>query len=198
MNDFSPQLTQQLGAAIAITAVLSVLTLILLYAGIPFLGPINDLITAVGGILIAGLALQFHPLLREQIPGLALVLLLIAWAGAALIAVNAVLVAFGQMDWMLGGMYTAYGYALIGAWLLGILLTLREQPPMDQRLVRLGLIGGTAMLFGFLAGPLLAGRLEMTFKPLAWVAYAAAGVGFVIFPIWCWRLAAKLKDALIV
>ena len=198
MNDFSPQLTQQLGAAIAITAVLSVLTLILLYTGIPFFGPVNDLITAVGGILIAGLALQFHPLLSEEIDGLALVPLLIAWAGAALIAVNAVLVAFGQMDWMLGGMYTAVGYALIGVWLLALLLILRDLPPMDLGLARLGLIAGTAMLFGFLAGPLLAGRLEMTLKPLAWIAYAAAGAGFILFPIWCWRLAAKLKDALIV
>lgn len=198
MNDFSPQLTQQLGAAIAITAVLSVLTLILLYTGIPFFGPVNDLITAVGGILIAGLALQFHALLGDEISGLALILLLIAWAGAALIAVNAVLVAFGLMDWMLGGMYTAVGYALVGVWLLGMLLVLRGSPLLDAGLMRLGLIGGTAMLFGFLAGPLLAGRLEIAVKPLVWAAYAAAGAGFIIFPIWCWRLAAKLKDTLIV
>ena len=198
MNDFSPKLTRQISLAIAITAALSVLTLILLYAGIPFFGPVNDLITAVGGILIAGLALQLHPLVRKEIPGLALVPLLIAWAGAALIAVNAVLVAFGQMDWMLGGMYTAFGYALIGIWLLTLLLILRDLPPMDPGLMRLGLVAGIAMLFGFLAGPLLAGRLEMALKPLAWIAYAAAGAGFVMFPIWCWRLAVRLKDALVV
>ena len=177
---------------------LSVLTLILLYAGIPFFGPVNDLITTVAGILIAGLALQFHPLLREEIDGLALLLLLAAWAGAAAVAANSVLVAFGQMHWMVGGMYTAVGYALIGIWLLGLLVTLRGEIFFNPGLVRLGLIAGAAMLFGFLSGPLLAGRLQLDIKPLAWIAYAAAGAGWVMFPIWCWRLAAKLKDSLIV
>jgi hypothetical protein len=125
-------------------------------------------------------------------------LLLVAWAGAAAIAVNAVLVAFGQMDWMLGGMYTAIGYALIGIWLLGLLLTLRGDLFFDLGLVRLGLIAGAAMLFGFLAGPLLAGRLEMAFQPLAWIAYIGAGAGWILFPVWCWQLAARLKDNLIV
>ena len=49
------------------------------------------------------------------------------------------------------------------------------------------------MLLGFLAGPLLAGKLELEFKPLVWLAYAGMGVGWVLFPVWCWLLASRLK-----
>jgi len=193
MSDFNPQLTHQLAIAIAIAAVASVITLILLYAGIPFFGPVNDLINAVSAILIVIFMWQFHVILEEKNPAMAILLQLAALVGVVLISGNSVLVAFGKMDWKDGGMYTGIGYALIGLWLVGMLLVLRDQAFLNSGLVNLGLAAGVCLLFGFLAGPLLAEKLTIVFMPLVWVAYAATGAGWILFPVWCWRLAANLK-----
>lgn len=193
MTSFPSPATQKLATAIAIAAVASIVTLILLYSGIPFFGPINDLINATSGILIIGLAWQFHPVLREKNPAIAIILMVIALAGGIFITGNSVLVAFGQIDWKLGGMYTVVGYALVGIWIIGMLLVSNEQPFLLPGLVRFGLIAGVVMLFGFLAGPLLAEKIEVALQPLVWIAYAGAGVGWIMFPLWCWRLASGLK-----
>lgn len=188
MIHFNPKVTRQIAGSVAITAVLGLITLILLYSGLPFFGPVNDLLTAFGGFLILLLAWQFHPLIQTKAPVASFLLLLAAFAGSATIAANAVLVAFGRMAWQVGGMYTALGYVLIGIWLLGMLYVLKTQPFLTPTLLRLGTAAGTAMLFGVLAGPLLAGSLELSFQPLAWLSYALAALGWILFPVWCWLL----------
>ena len=74
-----------------------------------------------------------------------------------------------------------------------MLLISKEQPFLTPGLARLGLIAGVCLLFGFLAGPMLPGKLEIAFKPLMWIAYAATGAGWIMFPLWCWRLGVALK-----
>jgi hypothetical protein len=44
------------------------------------------------------------------------------------------------------------------------------------------------MLFGLLAGPILASGREFTQNPLVWIAYAGAAAGWLLFPLWCWRV----------
>jgi MFS family permease len=193
MSDFNPQLTHQLAIAIAIAAIASVITLILLYAGIPFFGPVNDLINALSAILIVIFMWQFHVILEEKNAALAVLIQLAALVGGVLISGNSVLVAFGEMEWKTGGMYTAIGYALIGLWLVGMLLVLKDQAFLNSGLVTLGLVAGVCLLFGFLAGPLLAEKLTKVFTPVVWIAYVATGAGWILFPIWCWRLAVNLR-----
>ena len=192
MTNFNHQLTQQIAFAIVIVTILGIITLALLYAGIPFFGMVNDLLNAVGAILIAILVWQLFPLIREKNGLFSILFSLIAWAGTAAIAINSVLVAFGGMGWKDGGMYTAIGFALIGLWLIAMILTIQPQPFLTVTLVRLGLIAGIAMLFGFLAGPLLAERLDLALKPIGWLAYIGAGGGWLMFPIWCWLLSRSL------
>jgi hypothetical protein len=179
--------------AIAIAAVASIVTLILLYSGLPFFGPVNDLINAVSGILIAGFVWQFYAILREKSPTIAILLMLIAWAGAIMIIGNSILVAFGRLDWKQGGLFTIVGYALIGIWFIGMLLITKEQAFLNPGLTKFGLIAGICMLFGFLAGPLLAEKLAIAFTPLVWIAYAGAGAGWIMFPLWCWRFAVGFR-----
>jgi hypothetical protein len=119
--------------------------------------------------------------------------MILAWVGGLSIFGNSILVAFGVLDWKLGGLYTIVGYALVGIWFIGMQLISKEQMFIVPGLVRFGLIAGGLMLFGFLAGPLLAGKLVIDFRPLVWIAYAAAGAGWIMFPIWCWRLATSIK-----
>ena len=186
--------TGRIATAIAVTAVVSVVTLALLYSGLPFFGPVNDLTNALNGLLIALLAWQFHAILKERAPGAAAVLLLIAWAGSAAIIGNSLLVAFGQMYWMTGGMYTLLGYGLLGIWLLAFLRLAGPHPFLTARLVRLGTVAAVAMLFGLLAGPALASGVAFTQSPLVWVAYSGAAAGWLLFPLWCWRMGRALAQ----
>lgn len=193
MTNFNPQFTQQVVFAYVIVTILAIITLSLLYAGIPFFGPVNDILTAVSAVLIAILIWQLFPLIREKNALVGIVFSLIAWAGTAAIAINAVMVAFGGLGWKEGGMYTAVGFALVGIWLIALLFTIPPQPFLTDGLVRLGIIAGVAMLFGFLAGPLMAERLDLAVKPIVWLAYVGAGAGWLMFPVWCWMLSKSLK-----
>jgi len=92
---FDPTKTGQIAGAIAITAVVPIITLSQLYAGLPFFGPVNDLTNAVSGLLSALLVWQLHAILKERSPAAATLLLLLAWAGATAVIINSVLVAFG-------------------------------------------------------------------------------------------------------
>ena len=191
MSETISSLTPQLLVAIAVGALVSVVTLTLLYAGLPFFGPVNDLTNAVIGLVIALLARQFFAALPKSLPSVAG--LLLCWAGAALIIGNSVLVAFGRMDWKVGGMYTGMGYGLIGAWLLLTLLFSRLTRQFPPALWWLGVAIGIALLFGLVAGPLLAGRLSIKIQPLVWVVYAMTALGWIGFPIWSWMLSRMLR-----
>lgn len=193
MTNFNPQLTKQITFAYVVVTILGIITLSLLYAGIPFFGPVNDLLNAAGAILIAIFVWLLFPLVHEKSNVVSLPFSLVAWAGTAAIAINSVYVAFGRMGWKDGGMYTAIGFALIGIWLIGMLQTIPPQPFLTDTLVRLGNIAGIAMLFGFLAGPLLAERLDLAVKPIVWLAYVGAGAGWLMFPVWCWMLSKNFK-----
>jgi hypothetical protein len=178
--------TAQIAIAIAITAVISIITLTLLYSGMSFFGPVNDLTNAVGGLLSALLVWQFHALLRERAPSTAIFFLLAAWVGSATIIINSVLVAFGPMHWMTGGMYTAIGYGLIGIWLLALHRKFGQQEFLPSGILNLGTIAAVAMLFGLLAGPLLASGISFAENPLVSVAYVGAAAGWLLYPVWCW------------
>ena len=162
---FDPQTTGRIAIAIVVTTVISIVTLALLVSGFPIFGPINDITNAIGGLLSALLVWQFHALLRERAPGVAVLCLLAAWAGSAAIIVNSILVAIGRMHWMNGGMYTAFGFGLLGIWLLALLRFIGPQPFLTPGLVRLGGIAGIAMLFGLLAGPLLVSSAALKKPP---------------------------------
>lgn len=191
-TQFDPMKASWVATAIAVTALFSVITLILLYSGIPIFGPINDLTNAVNGFLIALLAWQFHAMLRERAPRLAVLLFLAASIGTLAIMINSVLVAFGAMHWMTGALYTAVGYGLLGIWFFGLLRLLGSQAFLTPGLVRLGIVAAVAMLFGLLAGPALVARVNFTENPLIGIVYLGAAAGWLLFPVWCWLVGRML------
>jgi hypothetical protein len=192
MDETVSPLTTQLLIAIAIGALVSIITLTLLYSGLPLFGSVNDLTNAVVGFMIGLLAWQFFAALpRKTLQSV--VGLLFCWAGAALIIGNSVLVAFGRMDWKEGGMYTGIGYGLIGVWLLVTLLFSSLAREFPTALWWSGLAIGIALVFGLAAGPLLTGTLSIKIQPLVWVAYAMTVLGWIGFPIWCWTLFRRLR-----
>lgn len=192
VQGYNPIRTGQTAIAIAILAVVSIATLILLYSGLPVFGPINDLTNAVSGLFSALLVWRLYSLLRARAPGWPGLLLSAAWAGCAAIIVNSILVAVGLMHWTTGGMYTAVGYGLLGVWFLRLNRLPGGLPFLTPGLARLGAIAGVAMLFGLLAGPLLAAGVDFTANPLIGVAYAGAAAGWLLYPLWCWRVGRRL------
>jgi hypothetical protein len=191
MGETISSLTPQLLVGIAIGALVSIVTLTLLYSGLPVFGPVNDLTNAVVGFMIGLLAWQVFAALPSKSP-LSVAGLLFCWAGVALIIGNSVLVAFGRMGWKEGGMYTGIGYGLIGAWLLVTLPFSSLALEFPPALWRSGLAIGVALVFGLAAGPLLAGRLSIKIQPVVWVAYAMTALGWIGLPIWCWMLSQRL------
>ncbi|HSG26109.1 MAG TPA: hypothetical protein VLA32_08340 [Anaerolineales bacterium] len=192
MNTFDPQLTGKIASAIVVTAVLSIISLALLYSGIPIFGPINDLTNALSGVLIVVMVWQFHFLLRERAAGVALLFLLVVFAGSAAIIINSVLVAFGRMHWLTGGMYTAIGYGLIGIWLLVLLRMIAPQIFLTPGLIRLGTVTALALLFCLPAAPLMGLGDKLEINPLIIIVFIGAGTGWLLFPIWCWQLGRRL------
>ena len=190
---FNPILTGRISAVIPITAVISLITLGLLYSGFSIFGPINDITNAFGGLLSALLVWQLHALLQERALTLGTLLLLIAWTGSAAIIVNSILVATGRMHWMTGGMYTALGLGLQGIWLFAMLRLIGPQPFLTAGLIRLGTIAAVAMWFGLLAGPLLATGTSLTQNPLVWIAYVGTAGGWLLYPVWCWLVSKQLS-----
>ena len=194
-NSFNSHVTGQLAVSITIMALISIITLAIFYAGIPIFGPINDIITAVGGLLCALLAWRFHPILHKQVPGISALLLLLAWGGSAAIIINSVLVAFGRMHWMTGGMYTAIGYGLLGIWLIALHRVIGAQPFLSPGIMRFGTFAAIAMLFGLAAGPLLASGVTFTKNLLVSLSYLGAATGWLLFPIWCWLVGRGLLSS---
>jgi len=188
----NPDLTGRIGISIGIAAVLGVVTLALLYSGLPFFGPVNDLTNAVMGVLSALLAWQLFPVLRSGAQGTAAAFLASAWLGTLAIAGNSIMVAFGRLDWKTGGMYTAFGLAFQGIWLIGLSYAAAEQGFPGEGLVKFARVTGIAMLAGFAAGPLLAYGERFFGNPLVWVAFAGAAIGWVLYPVWCWMLGRQL------
>lgn len=195
MDAFNSQSTGRIAIAIAATAALSIVTLAAFYAGIRIFGPINDITNAIGGLLSAALAWQFRALLHQRAPRTAGLFLLVALAGSAAIVINSILVAFGHMHWMTGGMYTAIGYGLLGIWLLALLRLIGPQEFQTPGMLRLGTIAAGAMLFGLLAGPLLASGASLDEYPLVGIAFVGAAAGGLFYPVWCWLVGRRLMSA---
>ena len=186
MPTFNQNSTGRVAIAISLSALLGILTLSLLYAGLAFFGPVNDLINAGFALLSAILAWQFNPLLRQRAPNSARYYLLVAWAGAAANIINSILVASGQMDWMTGAMYSGIGYGLFGVWLLALNRMVTPHLFESPAIPRLGIITAAGMMLGLLAAPMLAMQVNLAQNPLVMVVFMGTAAGYLLYPVWTW------------
>jgi hypothetical protein len=89
----------------------------------------------------------------------------------------------------LAGLWSGFGFALIGVWLVGIS---RVAPPA-ARLRRAGLIAGAVMMLGLVGVPgILMGLDDMDSAPW-WTFVAGFGWAgtYLLFPVWSLRLAGQ-------
>ncbi|HZX08364.1 hypothetical protein [Kribbella sp.] len=158
---------RQVALAHAVVGFATCLCLIVFYTGASAFGPINDVGNAALGVLSCALAWVLRP--RRT------VLLGFAAIGAALTVLGTVLVLAGVTGFYLAGLWSSFGFALIGVWLVGVR----------------GFLPGAVMLLGLVGVPgILMGLDDMGSAP-GWTF--AAGISwagtYLLFPAWSLRLA---------
>jgi hypothetical protein len=89
--------------------------------------------------------------------------------------------------WVLAGLYTSAGNALIGVWLLVLNYSLLKNDFPPRNLVVLGLVAGALLACGLVVLPgILSGYDSEASVP--WYLYVAglnALSGAILYPIWC-------------
>lgn len=180
----------RLAVAIGVVGVVNMVTIILLYALIDtvgsFFGTVNDLGVALQAILCTVLAWMLRPLFRPQSPRLSLLALASAIVGTGIVVVGSALVISDVTSWFYAGLFTIFGNALIGFWLVATNHLARRGRQWPHRLTQIGLVTGSIMMIGLLTGPAIF-TLDATQEFEPWWVYLgyAGGLGwFILLPAW--------------
>ena len=173
--------------------------------GEPF-GTLNDVCIAMAGILSGVLAWMLFAAQPAQSPELGRLALAGAGVGALIVALGSALVIFRVTGWVLAGLYTEFGNAWIGVWLL--ILCFSAQPgavpvlepgitTWPRGLVLLGIVAGAIMALGLLTLPGILRGID-AFAVIPWYVNVgqASGLGWLLlFPIWAIWLGRVLLSA---
>lgn len=173
-------------AAGAVTA-LGTVSLTLFFTVGSVYGTLNDVCNAVEAVLSAALAWAMYPWLSAQAPRWSRSALGAAWAGALSATLGSALIIRGVTGWYLAGLYTMFGYALVGVWLWRLSRVALQSAAWPRGLVRLGLLAAGCMALGFLTGP---GLLRGVDDPGAAAWYVNLGLmgslgWMLLYPCWC-------------
>ena len=109
MENIPSRAINRLTVAMGITAIVSIVALILFFIFGGFWGPLNDLTIAVFALMSAALAWLLHPFFRAQSPRLSYSMLIAAIAGAVIACIGSALVMSGTTSWQLAGSVNALG-----------------------------------------------------------------------------------------
>ena len=185
MENILSRAISRLTVAMGITAIVSIVSLILFFIFGGFWGPLNDLTIAVFALMSAALAWLFHPFFRAQSPRLSYSMLIAAIAGAVIACIGSALVMSGTTSWQLAGSVNAMGYAFIGVWLLAFNFYARLTDVFPQNLTRLGQISGALSAFGLLNMLGIFGLVDAQ-SDVSWLLYLAqfGGLGEILLLVW--------------
>lgn len=101
------------------------------------------------------------------------------------------LVITGRAGWVLAGLVSAVGAALVGAWLLALNVVVARNGMLPRGLTRLGSVSGAVMLLGVLVVPEILARSD-TWEDLHWFGITGfvGWLGLYLgYPVWCAWLA---------
>lgn len=185
--------TGRLATAVAYVGAFNALSIVLMYAGVPIFGPLNDLGVAGAAVLQAILAWRLGPIVGVRFPSVGLIA---ATVGAAVAGVGSGLVLSGASDWFVAGAVTTLGYAILGIWVIVANGRARPSKAWPAAVATFGIQIGAVMCLGFLALLAVPGSVgSPTSAPwFVWAAYAN-GVGwFILLPVWNFRLGRYLSS----
>ncbi|HET7901252.1 MAG TPA: hypothetical protein VFL59_08685 [Candidatus Nanopelagicales bacterium] len=170
----------------AVIGLAGLVALVLMGAGLGFLGPVNDVLGGVTGLLALTLAVVGRDLLPAS-PAVRTGALLAAVVGGVLVAAGSVLVLTGRTGWYLAGLWSALGWAFLGIWFLVLVLALREDTGWPAWASVVGLVGAILMIVGFGVVPGIARAVD-DWGQAGWqlvVPQAANALGSLLFLVWC-------------
>ena len=168
------------------TIIFAVLLLILMFTVDLFFGPVNDVFNGIFGLTSAVLAWRFFPAHRAKLPGISQVALALALVGAILGIVGSALILADFTGFLLAGLYSGLGNALIGLWLLIFSYSMQNSDLLPRRLLWFGFVVGAFMSLGLLGIPgIFAGIDDMASMPgYLYVALSGWLGTYLLYPIW--------------
>lgn len=170
----------------AVVGAVALAALVLMSVGLGFLGPVNDVLGAVTGVLVMLLAFAARDLLPD---GAVLRRLALAAAvlGTILIVIGSVLVLTGRTGWYLAGLWSALGWGVLGVWFLVLAVTLVGSSSWPVWLRWLGVIAGVLLVVGLAVLPgILSGVDDWGAAGAGLVVPQVLGyVGSLLLLIWC-------------
>lgn len=186
-NNFPALSTGYLLILIGIVALLGVVAISLMFAVGGIFGPLNDVANGVEAVLSALLAWRLYPWLRSRAPRASGLVCGAASVGALIAVVGSILIIFDLTGWYLAGLYTMFGYALIGIWMFAANYTTLQHNEWPRRLSYLGLLTAICMALGVLAGPgILSGFDDPAAAPLVVNLGMLGSLGWMLlYPAWC-------------
>lgn len=161
--------------------------ILLFTVGQPF-GTLNDICIALTAILSVVLVWMLYPRYHAQSPLLSQVTLVIAMIGAILVMVGSALAISGVKGWFLSGLYMAAGNAMIGLWLLGLNYSALQDNSLHHSLVIFGLISGVILALGLVTIPGIFRGIDTQEYELTIVNYIwwTSSLGYLaLYPTWC-------------
>lgn len=174
-----------IGIAGAIVVTIAFLTLFFT-VGTPY-GMASDISIVPAAFLSAILASRLFAINRRRAShAVALISIVLAWAGAVGVTIGSYLVVSGKTGYFLSGLVGALGWAFVGMWLFIACLT-RLRPIADaSALRRYGLLTGLAMMVGFvgLPGILAQSDLPSRASTLDNIAVSSNGTTYLLLLIW--------------
>ena len=185
---FSSVVMGRVAIAAGIVGLLGFIFIILFFTvGQPF-GTLNDVAIGLTAILSVVLIVLLYPRHHAQSPLLSQAALVVSLFGAVLVLVGMTLSISGAKGWFLSGLYMAAGYAMLGLWLLGLNYSALQDNSLSHSLVIFGLVSGVILALGLVTIPgifrgLDTKEYELTvFNAIWWVS----SLGYlVLYPIWC-------------
>ena len=183
--------------ASGIACILAIVLLILFFTvGQPF-GTLNDIFNGITGVSILILAWMLYAEHHAKSPMLSQIALVTALVGAIVVVIGSILVIFQITGWVLAGLYTGAGNALLGLWLAMFCYSMQRSGILPHNLLVLGLVVGACMTLGLFLIPGIFARIDSMESP-PWNLYLGfleyLGV-YILYPIWAIWLGRQLLSS---
>ncbi len=192
-NNLSSATTGRMAITTGFVYILAAVLLIIFFAvGQPF-GTLNDIFNGLAGIFSGILAWMLFVEHRATSPSLFRVGIVLAWVGVITVVIGSVLVISQITGWVLAGLYSSAGSALIGLWVLVFSYSMLKNNFLNRNLNIWGLVAGVLMVTGLAVLPgIFSGFDSETTVP--WYLYVAGlnALGGIMYIIWCIRLGRAL------
>jgi hypothetical protein len=185
-NNFSTSTIGWLALGTGSAVTLAVLGLALMFTVSMSFGAVNDILNGLFGIASAVLAWMLYAEHRTKSPLLSHIALALAFVGAIVSIVGSVLILHGFTDFLLAGLYSALGNALIGVWLMTFSYSMQRSQTLPQRLNSFGFVVGAVMALGLIGIPGILTRIDNMDSMPGYLYVALFGwLGtYILYPIW--------------